>query len=110
VSGSAGRSTTCADHVLRQRRAQGLTQLLCELAAFCRSDHVRHQPLVASDILARDDGDVAHLRVLRDRRLDLAELDAEAADLHLVVDAAEVLDVAVVAGAARGRRCDTHAH
>ena len=48
----------------------------------------------------------------RQRRLDLAQLDAEAADLDLVVDAAEELDVAVraasgqVAGAveARARR------
>ena len=38
---------------------------------------------------------LAHRRVRRERRLDLAQLDAEAADLHLVVDAAEVLDGAV---------------
>ena len=44
------------------------------------------------------------------RRLDLAQLDAEAADLHLVVDAAQVLELAVgqaagqVAGAVEPRR------
>src|SRR4029077_17037694 len=36
-----------------------------------------------------------HRGVARQGRLDLPQLDAEAADLHLVVDAAEELDVAV---------------
>ena len=44
---------------------------------------------------------------VRQRRLDLAELDAEAADLHLVVGAAEVLQVAVGAASGPGRRCGT---
>ena len=39
------------------------------------------------------------------RRLDLAQLDAEAADLDLVVEPAEELEVAVRPGSAPGRRC-----
>ena len=38
---------------------------------------------------------VADGRMRAQRRLDLAGLDAEAADLHLLVGAAEVLDLAV---------------
>ena len=41
----------------------------------------------------------------RERGLDLAELDAEAAHLDLVVDPAEELERAVAAASARGRRC-----
>ena len=44
-----------------------------------------------------------------ERGLDLAELDAEAADLDLVVGAAEELEVAVRAPARPGRRCGTAA-
>ena len=44
---------------------------------------------------------LAHAGVLRQRGLDLAELDAVAAHLHLVVDAAEELERAVGAPAAR---------
>src|SRR4029079_4993582 len=42
-----------------------------------------------------DDGRLPHSRVLAESRLDLAELDAQTADLHLVVDPAEERDVAV---------------
>ena len=52
---------------------------------------------------------LARRRVARQRGLDLAELDAEAADLDLVVGAAEELQVAVGAATARGRRCGTSA-
>ena len=44
---------------------------------------------------ARDHRRLAHRRVAAQRRLDLARLDAEAADLHLVVGAAEELERAV---------------
>ena len=45
----------------------------------------------------------------RQQRLDLAQLDAEAADLDLVVDAAEELERAVGDASAPGRRCGTGA-
>ena len=50
---------------------------------------------VADEVVAAGrDHRVPHRRVLAQDGLDLAELDAEAAQLHLVVDAAEELEVA----------------
>ena len=58
-------------------------------------DDVGDEPAVAGTVLAdRGDGR-GDVGVLVTTRLDLAELDAEAADLDLVVDAAEVLELAV---------------
>ena len=51
--------------------------------------------VVARRVLAHDDGGLAHGRVRRQHGLDLAQLDAEAADLHLLVHAAQVLQRAV---------------
>ena len=47
-------------------------------------------------VLAQHDGRLRDARQVGELRLDLAELDAEAADLDLVVDAAVEDDVAVV--------------
>ena len=57
--------------------------------------HVGHQPPLAVRLLAGQHDRLPHPRVRRQRRLDLPQLDAEAADLDLLVDAAEVLEVAV---------------
>ncbi|EYF04583.1 Hypothetical protein CAP_4403 [Chondromyces apiculatus DSM 436] len=105
------------DHVLRQRRRQMDTQHL-RRGPLPSRDHVRHEPLVPGDVLARDDRAGAHRGVQAEHRLDLAKLDAEAAQLHLVVDAAEELEVAVgqppheVSGAveAGGRRAEGIGH
>ena len=55
-------------------------------------------------ILAGDDHGLEHGRMLGEPGLDLAQLDAEAADLHLIVVAAQELEVAVrqVAGQVPG--------
>ena len=53
---------------------------------------VRDQPPVAGRVLAHQDDRSAHARVLRQPRLDLAQLDAVAAHLHLEVGAAQVLE------------------
>ncbi len=51
---------------------------------------------------SRGDGHaLAHAGVARQHRLDLPQLDAEAADLHLVVDAAEELHLPSGSGARR---------
>ncbi len=61
-------------------------------------------------IVAQHDGGLRHAGQLVELRLDLAELDAEAADLNLVVDAAVEDDGALVveahrvAGAVEDRR------
>ena len=46
-------------------------------------------------VFAGQDHGLAHARLDGQRGLDLPQLDAEAADLHLVIDAAQVLQVAV---------------
>ena len=56
---------------------------------------IRHQPLLARRVLARDHHHFAHARVLVQPRLDLAELNAKAANLHLKVVAPQKLDVAI---------------
>src|ERR1019366_9739226 len=58
-------------------------------------DHVGRQPCVARRRLDRDHGAVGDAWKLPDRHLDLAELDPEAADLHLVVDPAAEVQPAV---------------
>ena len=64
-------------------------------------DHVGRPGAVAGRVLADDDHRLRERRVLRERRLDLAELDAVAAELHLMVDAAEVLELPSAQAAAR---------
>ena len=54
--------------------------------------HVGDQPLVAALVLARDHRRLRHRRMPRQRRLDLARLDAEAAELHLRVRAPEEVE------------------
>ncbi len=55
---------------------------------------IGHQPLVAA-VFAGERHRLAHRRMLRQPGLDLAQLDPEAADLHLEVVAAQKLDGAV---------------
>ena len=54
--------------------------------------HIGHQPLVAGRILARNHRSLRNRRVTHERRLDLAGLDAEAAQLHLLVGAPEKVE------------------
>ena len=90
VSGSASSTTNAAGTMYSgsapaQVRAQ-------RVRASARAHHVRHQPLLARHVLARhDDAPRARPGASAQRRLDLAQLDAEAADLHLLVEAAQVL-------------------
>ncbi|OEZ94606.1 hypothetical protein DUGA2_64890 [Duganella sp. HH101] len=83
-------------HVLRQRCQQGSSQScgIRQLLAFVR-DQIRHQPLVARHVLARQHQCVAHRLQSRQGGLDLAKFDAEAAQLDLIVDPAQVLDAAI---------------
>ena len=63
------------------------------------ADQVGHQSLAARTVVARQHRGLPHRRVLQQRRLDLARLDAEAADLHLLVQAPQELEIAVGAPA-----------
>src|SRR4029079_11579440 len=62
---------------------------------------VSDEALLARDVLAGDDDGLADFGEVAEARLDLSELDAEAADLDLVVGAAEVVEGAVVAEASQ---------
>ena len=64
-------------------------------AAPARRHHVGDQPQVPGPLLPRHHRRLAHRRMAGQRRLDLPQLDAEAAQLHLVVGAAQELDLAV---------------
>ncbi len=80
------------DHVLRQALAQEAAQLG---GGHPRRHHVGGQLLAAVAVLPRDHHRLAQPRMPRQRRLDLPQLDAEAADLHLVVEPPEVFEDAV---------------
>ncbi len=58
-------------------------------------DQIRHQPLLARRILARQHHRFAHAVLRRQRRFDFAQLDAQATQLDLVVEPAQVLDLPV---------------
>ena len=78
-----------------RRRAEVSAEVLVHGNLAVSSQPIGDQSLVAGGVLAVDDDRLADGRVLRQRGFDLAEFDAEAADLDLVVDAAEALDRAV---------------
>ena len=73
------------------------------------ADHVRHQPLLARRVLARHHHASRTLGVPAQRGLDLAQLDAEAADLHLVVERGPGTRWRRPPATAPGRRCGTAA-
>ncbi len=86
-------------HVVRQARTEMRAQRRGIGARTRSRDHIGHQPLVAGLILARDDRRLRHGRMPHQRRLDLAGLDAEAAQLHLRIGASEEVQHSVRAPA-----------
>jgi hypothetical protein len=66
---------------------------LCRRRCGAGGDDVRDEALDAGLVLAGQHRHRGHARVGGDGRLDLAQLDAEAAHLHLVVGAAQVVQV-----------------
>ncbi|CAN2536686.1 hypothetical+protein [Methylocapsa aurea] len=98
------RDESRGDHIVGQLAREGSAQLRDLQSGSFGGDHIGDEALVAAAILACDDHGLAQLRQACERGLDLAELDAEAADLHLMVDASEELDVSIgaVAGEIAG--------
>ena len=99
-------------HVLRQAHSQVLAQFSKidgrRLALLILASHqVSDQALVASRVLACDHGCLSDLRLAQQSGFDLARLDAEAANLDLLIGASVEEQVAVVAPgrqvAGRGR-------
>ena len=77
-------------HVVRKRATQEVAQRL-RIECHARSrNHVGDQPHITRLVFAGDDDAAANTRKLAEPRLDLAELDAIAADLDLVVLATHV--------------------
>src|SRR6516225_4418367 len=81
------------DHVGRQQILQVAAQPYCLDAPFARNIIGREES-VATALVPRHRC-VGDARMPRQRRRDLSQFDAETADLHLVVEAAEILDLAV---------------
>ena len=72
-----------------------------------RRHHIADQPLVRRRVLPRDHRGLRHARCRSQRRLDLARLDPEAAQLHLRVGPAQELQHAVRDATAPGPRSGT---
>mgnify|MGYP000376097817 CR=1 FL=1 len=79
------------EHVLGQALDQEGPQRRRLGAGRLGGDVIGAEPAVAGAILADDDDRVEHLRVLVQARLDLAELDPEAAELDLLIRSAQKL-------------------
>src|SRR5215831_5892207 len=60
-----------------------------------RPNHIGHQPLVAKRILPRHNNGLTYVGMLNEPRLDLAKLNTETPDLHLVIEPAEILKLAI---------------
>ncbi len=75
-------------HVFRQACRQVRGQRFAPVAALALQHHVADQLLAVH----RQHRRLAHPRMLQQARLDLAQFDAQAAQLHLVVDPPGVLD------------------
>src|SRR6516164_508252 len=75
----------CRHHVVGQSPGQKVAQFgsIRALSGLCH--HVAHQLFVAWTILSSNDGGLRHPRIAHQRRFNLTWLDAEAADLELLV-------------------------
>ena len=93
-------------HVVRQAGAQVLAQRRRRNALPDRH-HIGDQPLVPGHVLARDHRGLRHAALPQQRRLDLARLDAEPAQLHLRVGAARGTPARRPCASAPGRRSGT---
>ena len=85
---------SCRNHVFGHGGADQRAQLIRQVGRRTRAHQVGDQALVARDVLARDDHRFAHGSVPGDACFDLPRLDAQTANLDLMVDATEKLDVA----------------
>ena len=80
------------DHVARKPGLEEIAKLVDLRLPAGRGDDVRDQPRLAAEVIPRQHDGGLDVRVLHEDVLDLLELDPVAADLHLVVDAAEKLE------------------
>ena len=96
-------------HVVRQRRRQLRTHRRHIDRGLRRGHQIAHQPLVAGLVLARDHRRLRHRCLPHQHGLDLAGLDAEAAQLHLLIGTPQKVQHAIcpparqIAGAVHAR-------
>src|SRR5690349_5343592 len=88
-------------------RSQCLYAQSAARTGYLPSHYIRHQALlptgdvtaaaapVAGNVLASNDHRFLDLLVARQLRLDLPQFDAETADLHLMIVAAQILDIPI---------------
>ncbi|VDL47660.1 hypothetical protein BANRA_06020 [Pseudomonas aeruginosa] len=83
-------------HVVRQLPLQRLPQRLPQTLGILRRvrHHVSRQLRAADSVMGQHHG-IAYPGQTGERRFDLAQFDTEAANLHLVVDTPDVLDIAI---------------
>src|SRR5437870_4042380 len=82
-------------HVSGQPFLEGAPELRALGDRLRSRDNVGHKPLVIRTILPQRHHGFSHARVLAEHRLDLTELDTDAADLHLMIQPPEQLEVPV---------------
>src|SRR5262249_17308240 len=98
------------DHVLRELSLEVAAEFPALGGLVRARDDIGRQPLVTRRVFSDDNHSLMPLGVLTKTRLDLRQLHPEPAQLHLVVDPADELDVAVgtitreVAGPVEPRR------
>ena len=97
VSGSASSNTKCGRHHVVGQRCTADASRNASSGAACGMRRPDRPPAACRPGMSSRASTTASRTAgcARQRRLDFAQLDAEAADLHLMVDAAEILDVAV---------------
>src|SRR6185369_346473 len=89
------------DHVFRQLVLEKFTQRRCVWRVAVLTDHVADERNVAARSLVWRGGGLAYGPVSAQHSLDLAQLDAVAAQLHLIIEAAEEVERALVTEARR---------
>ena len=86
-------------HVGRQPAPQVVAQRVDLERRRVARDHEPREARPSGRVVADDDGGIGHVRVGADHLLDLVRLDAVSADLYLMVDPAQKLEVSVLAPA-----------
>ena len=107
VRGSASRTDDRRrHHVCRHKRANVLAQPSVAGSAAPCGDDIRNEALVARVVFVKDRHRLAHVRMRVERGLDLAELDAVAVQLDLVIECGRGTRACRRRGAASDLRCD----
>ena len=92
----------CGNHVFGQRRSRWARKAVAAISSSL--GEVGDEALLARDVLAGEHDRLTHRWMRGQRQFDFAQLDAETANLHLMVQTAQKLDGAARPGAEPGPR------